>query len=182
MVGKKFHWDIFVAFTNADADELTYVVFPPNFPSDICPGYAGGAYAVLAKNLYGSKTAPRLWYKCLSEFLIEIGFRSVAGHPCLFICFLKIEGEVYVVIMGIFVDDLLVTGFPPKAIDHAERQLSESFEYTYQGEVVYYLGVEFTQVGQHNLLLHQLSHIESVLEIFKLKECKPVFTPLPLTS
>jgi len=122
MVGKKFHWDIFVAFTNADADELTYVVFPPNFPSDICPGYAGGAYAVLAKNLYGSKTAPRLWYKCLSEFLIEIGFRSVAGHPCLFICFLKIEGEVYVVIMGIFVDDLLVTGCPQKAIENYSSQ------------------------------------------------------------
>jgi len=51
---------------------------------------------------------------------MEIGFRSVAGHPCLFICVLKIEGEVYIVIMGIFVDDLLVTGYPPKAINHVE--------------------------------------------------------------
>ena len=59
--------------------------------------------------------------------------------------------------MGIFLDDLLVTGIPSKAIDHAERQLSERFEYSNQGEVEYYLGVEFTQVDQHTLLLHQLS-------------------------
>ena len=84
---KMFHWDISVAFTNADAHEPTYVMFHQNFPSDIqvCPGYAGGVFARLAKKLYGSKTAPKLWYKCLSEFLIEIGFRSVAGHPCLLI-------------------------------------------------------------------------------------------------
>ena len=177
---KMFHWDISVAFTNADAHEPTYVMFPKNFPSDICPGYAGGVFARLAKNLYGSKTAPKLWYKCLSEFLIEIGFRSVAGHPCLFIRVIEIEGEVHVVIMGIFVDDLLVTGYPSKAIDHVERQLSERFEHTNQGEVEYYLGVEFTQVDQHTLLLHQSSYVESVLETFKMKECKPVSTPLPL--
>lgn len=58
-----FHWDISVAFTNADAHEPTYVRFPPNFPADICPGFAGGTYARLTKNLYGSKTAPKWWYK-----------------------------------------------------------------------------------------------------------------------
>ena len=73
-----------------------------------------------------------------------------------------------------------MTGYPSKAIDHVERQLSEMFEHTNQGEVEYYLGVEFTQVDQHTLLLHQSSYVESVLETFKMKECKPVCTPLPL--
>ena len=87
------------------------------------------------------------------------------------------------VIMGIFVDDLLVTGYPPKAIDHAENQLAERFEYKIQGElgeVEYYVGVEFTQVDQHTLLLHQSPYVNSVLETFKMQDCKPVSTLLPL--
>ena len=119
---KMFHWDISVAFTNADSHEPTYVQFPDNFPIDICPGYAGKVYARLAKNLYGSKTAPKWWYKCLTDFLISIGFGSVAGHPCLFMFTCEVHGEIWVVVMGIFVDDLLVTGYPPKAIAHVEEQ------------------------------------------------------------
>ena len=42
-----FHWDISVAFTNAKAEEETYVVFPKDFPDDICQGYRGGTYAKL---------------------------------------------------------------------------------------------------------------------------------------
>jgi len=37
------------------------------------------------------------------------------------------------------------------------------------------------QVDQHTLLLHQSSYVESVLETFKMKECKHVCTPLPLS-
>ena len=55
-----FHWDISVAFTNAKAEEETYVVFPKDFPDDICHGYRGGTYAKLKRNLYGSKSVPKL--------------------------------------------------------------------------------------------------------------------------
>ena len=65
-----YHWDISVAFTNADCHEPTYVKFPPNFPNDVCPGYTGGSYARLSKNLYRSKTVPKWWYKCLYQSLI----------------------------------------------------------------------------------------------------------------
>jgi hypothetical protein len=37
-----FHWDISVAFTNAKAEEETYVKFPQSFPADLFPGYNGG--------------------------------------------------------------------------------------------------------------------------------------------
>ena len=80
-----FHWDISVAFTNVKAEEEAYVVFPKDFPSDICRGYRGDTYVKLKRNLYDSKSAPKLWYKCLYRFIIDLGFKSVAGHPCLFI-------------------------------------------------------------------------------------------------
>ena len=57
------HWDISVAFTNALAIEETYVQWPTNLPPDLIPGIQAGGYSRLNRNLYGSKSAPRLWYK-----------------------------------------------------------------------------------------------------------------------
>ena len=56
------HWDISVAFTNAMAVEKTYVQWPTNIPPDLVPGIQAGGYSRLNRNLYGSKSAPRLWY------------------------------------------------------------------------------------------------------------------------
>jgi hypothetical protein len=82
-----FRWDISVAFTNAKAEEETYVKFLKSFPEVVFPGFKGGTIArfKLKRNLYGSKSAPKIWYNCLHQFVIELGFKSVAGHPCLFI-------------------------------------------------------------------------------------------------
>ena len=175
-----YHWDISVAFTNADSHEPTYVRFPKNFPDDICPGYTGGTLARLTKNLYGSKSAPKWWYKCLYQFLIEIGFKSVAGHPCLLIRCVCIEGELIIVVIGIFVDDLLVTGNSRDAVEHVKKLMGEKFEFTDQGRLEYYLGVEVTQVDEYTLLLHQSGYIQKMLETFKMADSKPVSTPLPL--
>ena len=78
-------WDISVAFTNAKAEEETDVRFQKSFPSDVLPGIKGGTIARLKLNLFGSTSAPKLWYNCLYQLLTELGFTSVAGHPCLFI-------------------------------------------------------------------------------------------------
>ena len=57
----------------------------------------------------------------LYQFIIDIGFKSVAGHPCLFIRVRIIAGNSYIVIIGIFVDDLLVTGNSVSEINKSER-------------------------------------------------------------
>ena len=53
-------WKISVAFTNALAIEETYVRWPTNLPPDLIPGIQAGGYSRLNRNLYGSKSAPRL--------------------------------------------------------------------------------------------------------------------------
>jgi hypothetical protein len=37
-----------------------------------------------------------------------VPFKSVAGHPCLFVRIANVEGKLAIVAMGIFVDDLFV--------------------------------------------------------------------------
>ena len=128
-----FHWDISVAFTNAKAEEETYVRFPKSFPEDLFAGYKGGTIARLKRNLYGSKSAPKLWYNCLYQFFIELGFKSVAGHPCLFIWTTVLEEQIIVIVVGIFVDDLLVTGNSIAEIEALRKRMNKRFLLTDQG-------------------------------------------------
>jgi hypothetical protein len=130
-----FHWDISVAFTNAKAEEETYVRFPKSFPEDLFPGYKAGTIARLKRNLYGSKSAPKLWYNCLYAFIIELGFKSVAGHPCLFIRMTVVDGATIIIVIGIFVDDLLVAGNSVSEITKVREQMNKRFILTDQGEL-----------------------------------------------
>ena len=173
-----FHWDISVAFTNAKAEEETYVRFPKSFPEDLFPGYKAGTIARLKRNLYGSKSAPKLWYNCLYAFIIELGFKSVAGHPCLFIRMTVVDGATIIIVIGIFVDDLLVAGNSVSEITKVREQMNKRFILTDQGELEYYLGVKVSQIDQNTLLLHQTGYAKKVLERFKMTDCKPVKTPL----
>ena len=126
------HWDISVAFTNALAIEETYVQWPTNLPPDLIPGIQAGGYSRLNRNLYGSKSAPRLWYKCLAEFLKSVGFESVAGHPCLFI---RLSTGAYgIIVIAVFVDDFIVCGEKDEDIEYLKKLMKEKFALTAGGK------------------------------------------------
>jgi hypothetical protein len=59
------------AFLNSPIKEEVYVEQPLDFESE---GYPNHIYK-LHKTLYELKQAPRAWYECLRDFLIENGFR-----------------------------------------------------------------------------------------------------------
>ena len=63
-------------------------------------------------------------------FLVEIGFKSVACHPCLLIRIIVVAGEYHIVVIGIFVDDLLVTGNLLAAIEAVKAQMGNLFKFT----------------------------------------------------
>ena len=138
--------------------------------------YKGGTIARLKRNLYGSKSAPKLRYKCLYEVLVELGFKSVAVHPCLFISITNMAGKIVIVVISIFVDDLLVTGNSVEEIAGIQEKMKSKFVSTDQGELEYYLGVEVSTVDENTLLLHQTGYAK---KMFQMTECKEVKTPLP---
>ena len=78
------HSDISVAFTNALPEKPPYVCFPKTmpFPSQVLKEEIMHYYF---RNLYESKTAPKLWHKCLLECLTSLGLKMVAGYSCLFL-------------------------------------------------------------------------------------------------
>ena len=54
------------------------------------------------------------------------------------------------------------------------------FEFTDQGRLEYYLGVEISRVDEYILLLHQTGYIQKMLD--KMSESKPTSTPLTTDS
>ncbi len=76
-----------------------------NVPDYLFQGFKRETIARLKRNLYGSKSEPKLWYDCLYQVIIELSFKSVAGHPCLCIRVTRIGNNVIIIVIGIFIDD-----------------------------------------------------------------------------
>ncbi len=79
-----------------------------------------------------------LWYNCLYAFIIELGFKSVAGHPCLLIRITVVDGITTIIVIGIFIDDLLVAGNSVSEITKGGDLMIKRFILTGQGELEYY--------------------------------------------
>jgi hypothetical protein len=77
---KLYQINIKSAFLNGPIKEEMHVEQPPGFESG---EYSNHVYK-LHKALYGFKQAPRAWYECLRDFLIEIGFRIGKADSTLF--------------------------------------------------------------------------------------------------
>ena len=132
-------------------------------PDDVISGFKGGDYAFLRRSLYGSKIAPKLWYKCLIECLTTLGFVLVAGHPYLFIRKTFINGMQIIIVIAVFVDDLLVTGNDLAPIEIMKQSVATRFALTDKGKLEYYLGDELEYKVQNTLVLHQRGYIKKLL-------------------
>lgn len=110
------HLDVKSAFLNGEIQEEFYVTQPEGFVKK------GKEHLVcrLKKALYGLHQEPRAWYSKLSKCLEELGFvRCPYEHTV----YTKKIGED-ILIMGVYVDDLLVTGTKVSIIEDFKDQMS----------------------------------------------------------
>jgi hypothetical protein len=77
----------------------------------------------LQRALYGLKQSPRAWYARLSARLHHLGFVSSKVDTSLFI-FSQHGVQIY---MLVYVDDIVIAGFTPAAVDRLVASLSENF-------------------------------------------------------
>ena len=62
----------------------------------------------LQRSLYGLKQSGRMWYNCLSEYLLKEGYVNNPICPCIFIK----KSETRFAIIAVYVDDLNLVGTP----------------------------------------------------------------------
>ena len=78
----------------------------------------------LSKALYGLRQAPRAWNVRLDKSLKKLGFVKCASEAAVY----KRGGGKGAVILGVYVDDLIVTGENPGEIDLLKKQITSKFD------------------------------------------------------
>ena len=163
------HLDIKSAFLNGEINEVIYVKQPEGFLVKGKEGYA----LRLKKALYGLKQAPRAWYFKLHSCLLSLGFVKSDYEQSLY---LK-QTDANSLVVGVYVNDLLVTGSSSSVIDDFKVEMTREFDMSNLGSLSSYLGIEVKQ-GKDFIFLSQTAYAQKVLQHAKLGQCNLAITPL----
>ena len=165
--------DVQNAFLHGDLKETVYLQQPegfvdPNKPDHVC---------LLHKSLYGLKQAPRAWFHRLSTALQALGFHGSRTDPSLFIY----SSRGILMYMLVYVDDIVLTGNNPGAIEQVIKSLSQSFAVQDMGALSYFLGVEI-DYQPDSIILSQKKYILDLISKAGLSDSKPVSSPMPTSA
>ena len=130
----------------------------------------------LRKSLYGLKQAGREWNSLLNEWLVTSKWKLTRCRSDYCLYYANRGGKVLIV--GCYVDDLVITGNCPKLIRDFKADIGSRFKITDMGELKWILGMEVERDRKkRTLTLHQRKYINDILELFKMKDCHPKATP-----
>ncbi|GJW57488.1 zinc finger, CCHC-type containing protein [Tanacetum coccineum] len=149
------HLDVKSAFLHGDLKEEVYVTQPEGF---IQQGNSRKVYK-LTKDLYGLRQAPRAWNMKLDQTLKSLDFKKCNLEQAVY----TKRSKTSTLIVGVYVDDLIITGTPRKEIDLFKSQMKDKFEMSDLGLLAYYLGIEVTQTGGE-ITIKQTGYINKILK------------------
>jgi hypothetical protein len=127
----------------------------------------------LNKALYGLKQAPRAWNAKLDQELQKLGFvRSKEEHAVY-----KMGNGDTLLLIGVYVDDLVICGPDKTKIAEFKRRMSNTFSMGDLGLLSYYLGMEVRQCpGQ--ITICQRAYAKKIVEQCGMTGCNAVDTPM----
>lgn len=163
------HLDVKSAFLNGQLYEEVYVNQPEGY---VQKGAEKKVYR-LFKALYGLRQAPRAWYTQLNKSLEKLGFIKC---PLEHAVYTKREGEESLIV-GVYVDDLIITGTNVSNIVKFKAEMSREFDMSDLGRLSYYLGIEVEQ-GKDYIELKQTAYAKKLLEKARMFDCNPVRFPM----
>jgi hypothetical protein len=127
----------------------------------------------LHKALYGLRQAPRAWNAKLDSTLLSLGFKRCIS-----------EHDIYTrgnterrLIVGVYVDDLIITGSNVQALCSFKKEMCKSFKMSDLGALSYYLGVEVQQ-SRDGITICQGAYAKKILDAAGLEESNPSRTPM----
>jgi hypothetical protein len=131
---KLYQMDVKSTFLNGPINEEVYVEQPPDFESE---GYPNHVYK-LHKLLYVLKQAPRAWYECLRDFLIENGFRIGKADSTLFTR--KMGKDLFV--CQIYIADIIFGSTNKSFCDEFSKIMTDRFEMFMMEVLTFFLGFQ----------------------------------------
>nr|GEZ30476.1 zinc finger, CCHC-type [Tanacetum cinerariifolium] len=152
-----------------DLKEEVYVTQPEGFVKK----QDQGKYYRLIKVLYGLRQAPRAWNIKLDNTLKSLGFKKCALEQAIY----TKTSKDSTLLMGVYVDDLIITGTPKKEIDKFKAQIEEKFEMSDLGLLAYYLGIEVTQTNG-GISIKQSAYANKILKEARMIDCNETLIPM----
>ncbi|KAL6311032.1 hypothetical protein AAG906_015921 [Vitis piasezkii] len=125
------------------------------------------------KALYGLRQAPRAWNSKLDKSLRTLGFERCSLEHAVY---MRNQGKGNLIV-GVYVDDLIITGECIQDIDKFKSQMKKLFSMSDLGLLSYYLGIEVCQNSQR-ITLNQSAYARKVLDKCGMKDCNPSQIPM----
>jgi transposase InsO family protein len=157
------HFDVTSAFTQSDIDSEIYVEPARGFE---VYDENGIPYVLkLKKALYGTKQASRMWQlKLRSHLISNMGFTNSANDPCIFI---RRWDDGDVVIVGVYVDDLIVLHKGTKLKWFTDEFTGpKGFNAKHVGPLSWFLGMSVEQGSDYTVTCDQSQYIDKLIEKF----------------
>ena len=151
--------DFVLAFPQADLDVPVYMELPAGMEIE---GQPKSHLLLLKKNLYGLKQASFNWHKKLKTALEERNFVESLSDPCVFI-------RDNMIILT-FVDDCILISKDKSVIQEFILSLSngpENFDFTDEGTLSQYLGVDIARLPDGGFCLSQPFLIERIINLLQ---------------
>ena len=157
--------DVKTAFLNEQLEEETYMKPPKGY-------FQENSELVwrLKKSIYGLKQSPRCWNHSIDEQLKMMEFQPTPSDPCIY----KSKENV---IIGLYVDDILIAGQDLNRINEIKKELSRHYELKDLGQMKSFLGVEIDQRPNGDIFLSQLKYTQKIIDDFSMSKCNPIDTP-----
>ncbi|GKC33773.1 putative ribonuclease H-like domain-containing protein [Tanacetum coccineum] len=162
-----YQMDIKSVFLYGTIKEEVYVCQPPGSEE---PKFPDKVYKV-EKALYGLHQAPKAWYKTMSTYLIENGFRRGVIDKTLFIK--KDKGNILLV--QVYVDDIIFGSTKKSLCDEFEGLMHKKLQMSSIGELTFFLGLQVQQ-KKDGIFISQDKYVADILKKFDFATVKTVST------
>ncbi len=134
-----------------------------------------GLVCKILKSFYGLKQAGRLWNKTIIKFFKKIGFDATNGDPCILI----FRKEEQLIMVGVYVDDLMLASNQHDAMKWVKEQLFDEFTIKDLGEAKVIIEWEITKDLEAKILkIDQKVYIRDLLESEGMSSCHPTILPI----
>ena len=164
--------DVTTAFLNGNLEEEVYMKQPEGFVKSgeenlVCK---------LSKSLYGLKQSPRCWNTALDSYLRSLKLMPTDADPCMYT---STEGET--VLIGVYVDDIIIATETTETMTEVKRQISQKFEVKDLGQLSSILGVQ-VKIAPDHIWIGQPGYTTRILEKYGMKDAKPMATPVNISE
>nr|GEV77256.1 ribonuclease H-like domain, reverse transcriptase, RNA-dependent DNA polymerase [Tanacetum cinerariifolium] len=161
----------------SDDDSIQAINSPSHFDHTPTRGFVkkqdqGKVYRLI-KALYGLRQAPRAWNIKLDNTLKSLYFKKCALEQAIY----TKKSNDSTLLIGVYVDDLIITGIPKEDVDKFKAQMEEKFKMSDLGLLACYLGIEVTQTNG-DISIKQSAYASKILKETEMLDCNKTLIPM----